>query len=334
MNKISMLERKILVELDKNSRQSMSQLAKKIKTSQQVISYNINKLLKDGIIKNFRTELSTRSIGLPLIIKCYIQLKGATENKEKEILNYLLSHKDVNWVCKTLGEFDIFTAVMVKDIDSLGKFKEQFFKEFGDNISIFEVSFINKGYVFARNYLIDEPKEVQKSRNVHESIKETLDEKDRRIIKEIIDNARLSIVEISKKTGLNIKTIVERIKKLEKSGVIQGYGINIDPQKIGMKFYKIFIKLNSFAKNKYDWIINSLLKEKYTLHLIECIGKYEIEIEAEIPESQNLQEIIKTIRNSSPESIERVEAVEIISEIKLSWLPKSFFTSTSSQSTS
>ena len=43
---IDLLDKKILYELDQNSRQSLSQIAKKTKISQQVISYRL-KLYKE-----------------------------------------------------------------------------------------------------------------------------------------------------------------------------------------------------------------------------------------------------------------------------------------------
>ena len=45
-------DKKLLYLLDLNSRESESTLAKKLKTSKQVINYRIKRLSSEGIIKN------------------------------------------------------------------------------------------------------------------------------------------------------------------------------------------------------------------------------------------------------------------------------------------
>lgn len=60
-----------------------------------------------------------------------------------------------------------------------------------------------------------------------------MDEKDEKIIKILKENAKLSTHEISKKTLIPITTVHNRIKKLEKDGVIQGYTLNLNHVKLG-----------------------------------------------------------------------------------------------------
>jgi DNA-binding Lrp family transcriptional regulator len=62
-----------------------------------------------------------------------------------------------------------------------------------------------------------------------------MDEKDEKIIKILEENAKLSTQEISKRTLIPITTVHNRIKKLEKEGVIKGYTVNLDYEKIGKK---------------------------------------------------------------------------------------------------
>jgi len=60
-----------------------------------------------------------------------------------------------------------------------------------------------------------------------------MDEKDEKIIKIMQENAKLSTQDISKKTLIPITTVHNRIKKLEKQGVIKGYTVNLDHSKVG-----------------------------------------------------------------------------------------------------
>ncbi len=58
----------------------------------------------------------------------------------------------------------------------------------------------------------------------------TLDKIDRNILRELQKNGRISNVELSKKVGLSPTPCLERVKRLEKNGVIQSYTALLDPE--------------------------------------------------------------------------------------------------------
>ena len=57
-------------------------------------------------------------------------------------------------------------------------------------------------------------------------------EEDLKILKYIANNARFNYVDIAHEFNLNVKTARNKIKQLEKEGVIQGYVTFLDPKKI------------------------------------------------------------------------------------------------------
>lgn len=61
-----------------------------------------------------------------------------------------------------------------------------------------------------------------------------LDKKNRAILEELQENAKQSSREIAKKLGMPATTIHERIKKMERDGIINGYHVAINSEKIGM----------------------------------------------------------------------------------------------------
>ena len=66
LQSLNQLDRKILYELDKNSRELSSKIAKKLNTSRQTIEYRIKNLSKRGIIESFNTAINTYKIGYKL----------------------------------------------------------------------------------------------------------------------------------------------------------------------------------------------------------------------------------------------------------------------------
>lgn len=60
-----------------------------------------------------------------------------------------------------------------------------------------------------------------------------MDRIDLRILSELQADARLSVVELSRRVGLTKTPCAERIRRLEKSGVIRGYHAELDPEAMG-----------------------------------------------------------------------------------------------------
>jgi len=60
-----------------------------------------------------------------------------------------------------------------------------------------------------------------------------MDETDVKILKSLVSDARLSSRQVSKKSGVSIGTVLTRMKKLEKEGVVRGYSAVVNHEKLG-----------------------------------------------------------------------------------------------------
>lgn len=61
-----------------------------------------------------------------------------------------------------------------------------------------------------------------------------IDDIDRKILDILQENARTSNAEIARQVGLVPSAILERIRKLEERGVIEGYGVRVSPDAYGL----------------------------------------------------------------------------------------------------
>ena len=68
-----------------------------------------------------------------------------------------------------------------------------------------------------------------------------MDEIDRKILKLLQDNARVSLKTIAENTFLSSPAVSARIERLEKEGIITGYHASVDPVKLG---YHILAYIN------------------------------------------------------------------------------------------
>lgn len=60
-----------------------------------------------------------------------------------------------------------------------------------------------------------------------------IDDVDRKILTEIIRDCRRSYRSIARRAGISVGTVLSRIRRLEKTGVIKGYSALLDHEKLG-----------------------------------------------------------------------------------------------------
>ena len=60
-----------------------------------------------------------------------------------------------------------------------------------------------------------------------------LDPTNRRLLAELQADARLSLAELGRRVGMSSPAVAERLKRLEREGVIAAYRAEVDPRKLG-----------------------------------------------------------------------------------------------------
>lgn len=69
---------------------------------------------------------------------------------------------------------------------------------------------------------------------VLKKLSEEIDEKDKKIIERLSENARITYTELAKEIGLSDVAVIKRVKKLENK-VIKRYTVVVDPRSLGFK---------------------------------------------------------------------------------------------------
>jgi len=126
-----------------------------------------------------------------------------------------------------------------------------------------------------------------------------LDQKDKKILNVIKNNARMPYAEIGKKIGLSRSTIKERIMKMHNRKIIAANRIFLNPSLMGKESYKLLLKLKNDQEQK-NRLMQFSKQNKNIIYFLELMGKYDADLEIEIENREKLQELIIEIRNEFP----------------------------------
>lgn len=61
-----------------------------------------------------------------------------------------------------------------------------------------------------------------------------MDATDRKILLELVRNARIPVTELARRVGLSKTPVAARIRSMEEAGLITGYRATLSPQKLGL----------------------------------------------------------------------------------------------------
>ena len=126
------IDRRLLRELDHNSRASISQLSKKLRLGNDIVSYRIEKLRRKKIINRFSAYIDVFRLGKSLY-KTYLKLKGRREEIEK-MVKYLNRSEDTYWLAEFYGKWDIIFSIWAENSLEYQNILDGTLSEFSDLI--------------------------------------------------------------------------------------------------------------------------------------------------------------------------------------------------------
>lgn len=292
---LNIKDRKILFELEQDSRQSFSKIAKKLRTSKEVVNYRIKNLVKEEIVTRFFTEINLAKIGMQ-IYKVYFQFQNVGHKKEEEMYNFFINEMKIPWIVSCSGGYDMILSFGAKDInqfdDCITKIMNKF-SEFILNRDISTTLFFN---TFDRRWLAASSK--IRFTTVGGDIKNIqIDKTDIKILSELSNNSRVQVIDIAKSAGITSSAVINRINLLEKKEIINRYRIGIGYRKLGKEFCKAFVytinKTSQEEKRMIEYVSN--IPQIFTI--IKCIGSWDIEFEFIVDNFPQFHEIMREIKN-------------------------------------
>jgi Lrp/AsnC family leucine-responsive transcriptional regulator len=120
-----------------------------------------------------------------------------------------------------------------------------------------------------------------------------IDDIDARILTLVQDNARMAQVDIARAVGLAPSAVLERLRKLERHGVVQGYTALVDPRVLGLGLLA-FVAVRSHEAAGEDRIAKSLAKFPEILELHHVAGDDCYLLKVRARDASHLGEMLRT----------------------------------------
>lgn len=143
-----------------------------------------------------------------------------------------------------------------------------------------------------------------------------LDKLDRRILKLLQEDGRMAMKDLAERVGLTVTPCIERVRRMERDGVITGYHARVDPSQLGASLL-VFVEITLDHKNgnMFEQFRREVMKidEVLECHLVS--GDFDYLIKARIGEMADYRKLLGDILLQLPGAVQSKSYV-VMEEIK------------------
>lgn len=147
-----------------------------------------------------------------------------------------------------------------------------------------------------------------------------LDDKDKRILRLLNQNARMNLTTISKKTGIPIDTVRYRISQMQKNDVFK-YAVIINPLKLGYPIFNaLYLQLINFSQEEENELVAYVKSHPYLVYAAKLSGKYDFAIGLMAKNMKQFDAISNEVKSKFQHLIKDVDTLLVIEEFKYDYL--------------
>ncbi len=139
-----------------------------------------------------------------------------------------------------------------------------------------------------------------------------IDDRDKKILNVLLENAKLSFRDIAKKVGVSVVTVLKRVRALEKEQVIKSYTTDLDYERIGYDVHAI-IRIR-IAKGKLFEVEKKIAIDPHVFAVYDVTGDVDCILITKFKTRKDLDRFLKKIQTY--DFVERTETNLILNIIK------------------
>ena len=139
-----------------------------------------------------------------------------------------------------------------------------------------------------------------------------IDDVDRRILAVLLADARTSMRSIAEEVGVALGTVSNRVKRMEEMGVIHGYGVHIDAEKVGWTM-TVLCGLR-IEKGQLMEVQRKIAEDSRVFGIYDVTGEFDTMVLARVRNRAHLDDLSKTVLSS--EGIIRTVTHVVLNTVK------------------
>ncbi|MDO8480532.1 MAG: Lrp/AsnC family transcriptional regulator [Nanoarchaeota archaeon] len=314
-------DRNILRELFDDARKPFSVIAKNVRASKEVVNYRVKRMLDSGLLSGFNTVIDIERLGWQVFF-VYVRLRNIDDTQEQSIIESLKRHKNVAWLIRCIGNYDVVMKVFVRSTEEIDTILKGFESSYTTHIDSSKIEYVSEEHAVPFSFIYQTKEQTIHS--IKKSTKERyeLSKTEARILKELARNARLPLSDMATKLKLSREVLTYHLRKLEKEKIVLKYRPDFWPDQLGYNWYLITLKLGKMEEAMASQLKAYLLHQKNVTYFYKTIGESDLEVEVRVRTTEELSVILMELRSLLKTALKRQEILIVLKEHKYTYFPE------------
>ncbi|MDI6810233.1 MAG: Lrp/AsnC family transcriptional regulator [archaeon] len=141
-----------------------------------------------------------------------------------------------------------------------------------------------------------------------------LKKKDKCILRALLENGRLSYSELGRRCGISRQVAFERMKKLSEEGIVKGFSVCLDAEKLGFAFQAYVLIIAKPEGKLRNELIEFLRSTKNVRRIQLLFGRFDFFLEVLFQDKDEMTEFLRAMHSFG--AVERTETFIVYQTIK------------------
>lgn len=315
------LDRKILYLLALNGRYGISSIAKALNTSKEVIHYRLKRLEEEGFFHGVLTLVDHQKLG-----QCIYEVSLAINPTENltSMLNFLVSHSCVNYVGLCSAPHDAQFQVTTRTAEEFRIFLNTFLTQHHALIQDYNIMQIMENYFTGLGFLLEPEDKIPRILEhkgpsfarlflMQETGNYVLDAKDKEILRILIANGRVPILQLTKQMHLAQTSVQNRIGVLIAYGFIKNFISYYSVSYLGYQWFHMQLRTKGMDEKK---LLTFLQQHKNSAWLTKTLGCWNYRLSIFAKNNTELNTVIQDVRNQFQDTIIDYDTSIVFQQLK------------------
>ncbi|MFH1505588.1 MAG: Lrp/AsnC family transcriptional regulator [archaeon] len=321
------IKRDLAFMYSENARIKIKVIAGLLRTSSQRIKYLLKTLEKDSFVYNPHCIIDYSYFGL-LLFRVYFKGAYISEKHKSEIIKKLAENEYVVAIYELSGEYDLVVEIQAPNPSRFNKELREITSN-PQTLRHYKTALNIVTYLYPRYYLTkDEELQTHVSPQIiiggDRKIRQ-FDENETKVIMNIMENPKIRMASLARKSGLNVRTANNILSELKKKKIIKGFKQLINTDKLEVYAFRLYLKLHNISKASEEELMQYLLKTREIVQVNKTVGDWDMEIDIEALNKTRIRQLTIEIRDHFKDIIETFNMMEFYDYYMRSYLPKYLF---------
>jgi Lrp/AsnC family transcriptional regulator len=317
--------REILFQLERDARNSLTDIGKKTGKSQQTTSYAVNSMEESGAIQDYYPLFDYTKFGFNGYLSLF-RVNTFSREKIEELVQMFQENEMVAWVQRLAGGWDLLVFFLAPNASYFNKEFKSLVSEYPEQLRTYSILTTVVIHDMERTYLSRESNFETRDtiiggdRNVFK-----LKDEEKETCRILGQDPRKSTVEMGEELDVTSKTVIDRRKSLEERKLVKGYRPLLGLRELDVSTTLLLISYTKQDAEKEDELVDYCKAHENVTLLMKTFGDWDVMIRLETEDREKKQEVVHSLRERFEEVIMDYDTLEILEDIKKSYLPPGFF---------